>query len=247
MIRNLQESTLENLKKLRELDLQSNQITTLRANVLSGLVKLERLYLDGNRIETVQGSMRLGQQLKLLSMGGNRITSFPSAFFTKLNALSTLRLAGNLLSRVPNDLPGSLRVLSLDRNHIRALRSREMAQLRNLTSLSAAHNRLVSVDGALRLPHLTSLDVPGNHLKVLPGRLGPRLERLDCKQNAIQEVSFHHMSGMRQLRHLFLENNTIKTFEANALKNNMQLTNLALEQNLLSSIPDGYIYVNVYR
>ncbi|XP_071370713.1 nephrocan-like [Centroberyx affinis] len=237
-IHTLQESALENLKKLRLLDLQNNYITTLRANVLSGLVKLEWLHLDGNRIETVQGSLRLSQ-LNLLSFASNRIPSFPSAFFTPLKSLTTLCLAGNLLSRVPNDLPGSLTLLSLDKNQIRSLRNREMAQLRNLTSLSASHNRLVTVDSALRLPKLIFLEVPGNFLRVLPSRLSPRLERLDCKQNALQEVSFQHLSGMRELRHLFLENNTIKIFEANALRNSVHLANLALEQNLLSSIPDG--------
>ncbi|XP_045576763.1 nephrocan [Salmo salar] len=44
---------------------------------------------------------------------------------------------------------------------------------------------------------------------------------------------------MKQLKHLFLENNTIWNFEANALSNSVHLTNLALEWNLLSSIPDG--------
>ncbi|KAM4632877.1 nephrocan-like [Polymixia lowei] len=234
----LQESALQNLKKLRLLDLQNNHITTLRANVFSGLVKLECLHLDRNRIETIQGSLKLAQ-LNLLSFETNKIPSFPSTFFTQLKSLVTLYLAGNLLSRVPTGLPGSLTLLNLDQNQIRSLRNREMAQLRNLTSLSVAHNRLVSVDSALRLPKLTSLDVPGNYLTVLPSRLSPRMERLDCKQNALQEVLFHHLSGMRQLRHLFLENNTIKRFEANALKNNVHLTNLALEQNLLSSIPDG--------
>ncbi|XP_024275819.1 nephrocan [Oncorhynchus tshawytscha] len=237
-ITGLQESVFEGLKKLRLLDLQNNQITNLRSNTLSTLKKLECLYLDGNQIETVQGALRL-PQLNLLSLGNNKIPCFPSSFFTPLQSLTTLRLPGNLLSRVPLDLPHALSYLNLDRNQIRALRNREMGQLRNLTSLSASYNRLVSVDGGLRLPNLTVLELPGNQLRVLPSRLSPKLEKLDCRQNSIQEVTFQHLSGMKQLKHLFLENNTIWNFEANALRNSVHITNLALEQNLLSSIPDG--------
>ncbi|XP_036406173.1 nephrocan-like [Megalops cyprinoides] len=237
-IQSLQEPAFEGLRRLRVLDLQNNLITNLRASTLSPLVKLECLYLDGNNIETVQGSLRL-TRLNLLSMGNNRIPSLSSAFFTLLQSLATLRLPGNVLVRVPHDLPQALSSLNLDRNQIRALRSRELGHLRHLVALSVSHNKLVSVDGSLRLPNLTVLEVSGNHLRTLPSRLTSRLERLDCGQNSIQEVTFQQLSGMRQLRHLFLENNTIHHFEANALRNCMHLTNLALEQNLLAAIPEG--------
>ncbi|XP_019911699.1 nephrocan-like [Esox lucius] len=121
--------------------------------------------------------------------------------------------------------------------------SGECFAMSSLMSLSGLRldwkGKLVSVDGGLHLPNLTVLELPGNHLRTLPSRLSPNLERLDCRQNSIHEVTFQHLSGMKLLKHLFLENNTIQKFEANALRNNVQLTNLALEQNFLSSIPDG--------
>lgn len=75
---------------------------------------------------------------------------------------------------------------------------------------------------------------------MLPGRLGSELAKFDCRQNNIQEVTFQQVAGMRQLKHLLLENNTIRNFEAHALRNCVQLSNLALEQNLLSAVPHGY-------
>lgn len=238
-IQGLQESAFEGLKKLRVLDLQNNLITNLRANTLSPLVKLECLYLDGNNIESVHGSLKLAY-LNLLSLANNKIPSLSSAFFALLRSLATLRLTGNVLVRVPHDLPQALSSLNLDRNQIRSLRSRELGHLRHLAALSVSQNRLVSVDGSLRLPNLTVLELSGNHLRTLPSRLTPRLEKLDCRQNSIQEITYQQLSGMRQLRHLFLENNSIQHFEANALKNCVHLTDLALEQNLLPAIPDGY-------
>ncbi|XP_046877907.1 nephrocan-like [Hypomesus transpacificus] len=237
-LQGLGEAALEGLRRLRLLDLQHNHLSSLRAGVLANLVRLETLLLEGNRIETVQGSLRL-PQLNLVSLAHNKIPSFPSAFFSQTKSLRTLSLQGNLLTRVPPGLPHSLCLLDLGRNQVRALRSREMAHLRNLSSLSLSHNRLGSVDGGLRLPSLVELEVAGNMLRAIPSRLSPRLERLDCRQNLLQEVTQQQVSGLKQLKHLFLENNTIRSFEANALKNSGHLTNLALEQNLLVSIPAG--------
>ncbi|KAI4887676.1 hypothetical protein NFI96_014863, partial [Prochilodus magdalenae] len=237
-IHTLQESPLQGLKKLRVLNLQNNLISTLRSSTFSALTMLEALYLEGNKIETVQGALRLPMLIQL-SLANNKISSLPSAFFSSLQLLKTLDLSSNLLSKVPHDLPQALLHLNLDRNHIRTLKNRDMAQLRDLATLTACHNRLVSVDGGLRLPNLTVLELAGNQLRVLPGRLSVRLEKLDCGQNHIQEVTHQHLSGMRSLRHLFLENNTIWHFESKALRNSLHLTNLALEQNILSSFPDG--------
>ncbi|XP_017547957.1 nephrocan-like [Pygocentrus nattereri] len=237
-IHTLQESTLQGLKKLRLMNLQNNLIATLRSSTFSALTMLESLFLEGNKIETVQGALRL-PNLNQFSLANNKISSLPSTFFSSLQHLKTLDLSSNLLNKVPHDLPQALLHLNLDRNHLRTLKSRDMVQLRDLATLTACHNRLVSVDGSLRLPSLTVLELAGNYLRVLPGRLSARLEKLDCGQNHIQEVTHQQLSGMKQLRHLFLENNTIQHFESNALRNCLHLTNLALEQNLLSTFPNG--------
>lgn len=236
----LQESPLHSLRRLRVLNLQNNLITTLRANTLSALLKLESLYLNGNKIETIQGSLRL-PALNWFSMANNKISSLPSAFFSSLQALKTLDLSANLLTKVPHNLPQALIALNLDRNQIRSLKSRDLAQMRDLTTLSACYNRLVSVDGGLRLPNLTVLELAGNQLRVLPSRVSAKLEKVDCGQNQIQEVTHQQLSGLRHLKHLFLENNTIRQFEPNALRDCVHLTNLALEQNLLSTVPDGLV------
>lgn len=239
-IHTLQESPLHNLRKLRVLNLQNNLITTVRANTLSALLKLESLYLDGNKIETTQGVLEL-PVLNLFSLANNKIASLPSGFFSSLQHLKTLDLSFNLLTKVPHNLPRALIHLNLDRNQIRSLKSRELAQLRDLASLSACYNRLGSVDSGLRLPNLTVLELVGNQLRVLPSRLSTKLEKVDCGQNQLQEVTHQQLSGLRNLRHLFLENNTIRQFETNTLRDCIHLTNLALEQNLLSTIPQGSV------
>lgn len=237
-IHGLRESSLVGLKKLQTLNLQNNQISTLRANTLSLLENLQSLYLDGNKIQSIHGAPRL-PVLHMLSMGSNNISSISSAFFSSMHLLETLDVSSNHLTKIPHGLPRSLIHLNLDRNQIRSLRNRDMSQLHKLVTLSVSFNRLVSVDGSLRLPNLSVCELAGNRLRELPGSIGSKLEKLDCGQNNIQEVTYQQLAGMKQLKHLFLENNTIQRFEANALRNCVQLSNLALEQNLLSAIPLG--------
>ncbi|KAA0708357.1 Nephrocan [Triplophysa tibetana] len=234
----LQESSLVGLKKLRILHLQNNQISTLRASTLSLLENLESLYLDGNKIKSIHGAPRL-PTLNIRSMGSNSISSIPSAFFSSMHLLKILDLSSNHLTKIPHGLPQSLIHLKLDRNQIQSLRNRDMYQMRNLVSLGVSFNKLISVDTSLRLPSLSVCELAGNKLRELPGSLGSKLENLDCRQNNIQEVTYQQLAGMNQLKHLFLENNTIRNFEAGAFRNCMQLSNLALEQNLLSAIPYG--------
>lgn len=240
-IQTLQESALHGLRRLRVLNLQNNLITTVRSSTLSALLQLESLCLDGNKIETVQGILRL-PVLNWFSLSNNKISSLPSAFFSSVQLLKTLDLSSNLLTKVPHNLPQALSHLNLDRNQIRSLKSRGLAQLRDLTTLSACYNKLVSVDSNLRLPNLTVLELAGNQLRMLPSRLSTKLEKVDCRQNQIQDVTHQQLSGLTHLKHLFLENNTIRQFEPNALRDCVHLINLALEQNLLSTIPHGSVH-----
>lgn len=90
------------------------------------------------------------------------------------------------------------------------------------------------------LANLTTLEVSQNQLQALPLRLPARLQKLDCSGNLIGRVTvqdFQDFQDVRDLRHLFLDNNNVSLFEAGALQWCVQLSNLALEQNLLGSIP----------
>lgn len=112
-----------------------------------------------------------------------------------------------------------------------------MKHLENLTEFFLSENQLTSVDGAQLLPNLTTLELSKNQLQAMPPRLPGRLQKLDCSNNLIQRVTAQDFQGLQDLKHLFLDNNAVSTFEAGALQQCAQLSNLALEQNLLISIP----------
>ncbi|KFV71536.1 Insulin-like growth factor-binding protein complex acid labile subunit [Dryobates pubescens] len=235
-IKTLHASDFEGLMKLRVLDIRNNLIATLPPSAFSSLGNLQSLILDGNDMESVSAPLKL-PKLKYLSIAHNKLNSFPTNFFASFQNLQFLSLSGNFLTKVPLDLPKSLLSLKLDKNHLKTVRLRDMKHLENLSEFFLSENRLTSIDGAQLLPNLTILELSKNQLHTLPLRLPSRLQKLDCSNNLIQRVTAHNFQGLPDLKHLFLDNNIVSTFEAGALQQCAQLSNLALEQNLLISIP----------
>ncbi|NXW40129.1 NEPN protein, partial [Nyctiprogne leucopyga] len=235
-INTLHVSDFEGLMKLRVLDIRNNLIVTLSPSAFSSLCNLQSLVLDGNNMESVSAPLKL-PKLKYLSMADNKLNSFPTNFFASFQNLQFLSLSGNFLTKVPLDLPKSLLSLKLEKNQLKAVRLRDLKHLENLSEFFLSENHLTSIDGAQLLPNLTTLELSKNQLHTMPLRLPGRLQKLDCSNNLIQRVTAQDFQGLQDLKHLFLDNNAVSMFEAGALQQCVQLSNLALEQNLLISIP----------
>ncbi|NXX10983.1 NEPN protein, partial [Podargus strigoides] len=235
-INTLHVSDFEGLMKLRVLDIRNNLIATLSPSAFSSLCNLQSLILDGNNMESVSAPLKL-PRLKYLSMADNKLNSFPTNFFASFQYLQFLSLSGNFLTKVPLDLPKSLLSLKLEKNQLKAIRLQDMKHLENLSEFFLSENQLTSIDGAQLLHNLTTLELSKNQLLSMPLRLPGRLQKLDCSNNLIQRVTVQDFQGLQDLKHLFLDNNAVSMFEAGALQQCAQLSNLALEQNLLISIP----------
>ncbi|XP_029452897.1 nephrocan-like [Rhinatrema bivittatum] len=236
VIHSIYRSDFEGLPKLRVLEIQNNLISALRSSIFSTLFNLQSLILDGNGLESVSGPFQL-PHLKHLSLENNKLHAFPESFFAPLHSLQFLSLAGNLLTKVPPQLPRSLLSLKLERNQIKSVRLADMRHLENLMELFLSANQLSSMDGAHVLSNVTTLEISRNHLKAIPLRLPRRLQKLDCSNNLIPKVTGLDFQGLQDLKHLFLDNNALSFFEDGALQKCVQLSNLALEQNLLTAIP----------
>ncbi|NXJ96108.1 NEPN protein, partial [Corythaixoides concolor] len=235
-INTLHAADFEGLMKLRVLDIRNNLIVTLPPSAFASLCNLQSLILDGNNIESVSAPLKL-PRLKYLSMADNKLNSFSTNFFASFQNLQFLSLSGNFLTKVPLDLPKSLLSLKLEKNQLKTIRLRDMKHLENLSEFFLSENQLTSIDGAQLLPNLTTLELSKNQLHTMPLRLPGRLQKLDCSNNLIQRVTAQDFQGLQDLKHLFLDNNAVSVFEAGALQQCVQLSNLALEQNLLISIP----------
>jgi len=235
-IHTMHASDFEGLKKLRVLDIRNNLIATLPPSTFSSLCNLQSLILDGNNMESVSAPLKL-PRLKYLSVADNKLNSFPTNFFASFQNLQFLSLSGNFLTKVPLDLPKSLLSLKLEKNQLKTVRLRDIKHLENLSEFFLSENQLTSIDGAQVLPNLTTLELSKNQLHTMPPRLPGRLQKLDCSNNLIRRVTAQDFQGLQDLKHLFLDNNAVSVFEAGALQQCAQLSNLALEQNLLVSIP----------
>nr|XP_002714821.2 nephrocan-like [Oryctolagus cuniculus] len=229
-------SDFEGLKKLRILELKNNLLSCLSPGMFSSLLSLQSLSVDGNHVESVAGPLPL-PNLQHVSMENNKLHLIPSNFFTSLQSLQYVSFSGNFLTRIPVNLPKSLRSLKMERNQLKVVRFRDLKHLENLSHLYLSENLLSSMDGAQILSNLTTLELSQNQLQMLPLKLPARLQKLDCSNNLIQRVTAQDFQDLRDLKHLFLDNNIVSLFEAGALQGCSQLSNLALEQNLLLSIP----------
>ncbi|XP_021483726.1 nephrocan [Meriones unguiculatus] len=232
----LHSSDFEGLGKLKILELKNNLISALSPSMLSSLTSLQSLMVDGNNIASVAGPLNL-PHLKYVSMENNKLHLIPGNVFSSLQTLQFLSFSGNLLTKIPTNLPQSLLSLKLERNQLKVVRFRDVRHLENLSHLYLSGNFLFSIDGVQLLTNLTVLEVSQNRLQMLPPKLPARLQKLDCSSNFIQRVTAPEFQDLRDLKHLFLDNNVVSLFEAGALQRCSQLSNLALEQNLLLYIP----------
>ncbi|XP_057650648.1 nephrocan [Chionomys nivalis] len=232
----LHRSDFEGLKKLKVLELKNNLISSLSPSMFPSLISLQSLVVDGNNIESIAGPLNL-PHLKYMSMENNKLHLISGIVFASLQNLQFLSFSGNFLTKIPINLPRSLLSLKMERNQLKVIRFRDVRHLENLSHLYLSENFLSSIDGAQVLTNLTTLEVSQNRLQTLPPRLPARLQKLDCSSNFIQKVTAPEFQDLRDLKHLFLDNNVVSLFEAGALQRCSQLSNLALEQNLLLSIP----------
>ncbi|CAI9545862.1 unnamed protein product [Staurois parvus] len=237
-IRSVHHYDFDGLTKLKVLEIQNNMLLTLSFDVFSTLTNIQRLILDSNGMQSISGTAKL-TQLRYLGLENNKMLFFHEHFFSHFPSLQFLKLAGNQLAKIPAQLPRSLLSLRLERNNIKNVRVRDVKQLEILSELNLSGNQLSSADGIQTVVNLTSLDLSKNHLSSFPNKLPFKLQRLDCSDNQISRVTVQDMKSLSYLKHLFLDNNGMIQLEDKTLQWCVHLSNLAMEQNLLTSIPQG--------
>ncbi|KAM3871856.1 fibromodulin [Diretmus argenteus] len=198
--------------------LQQNQITGIQDGVFDNATDLVWVVLFQN-------------QLKSDKIGKN--------VFSKLKNLDRLYLDHNELTRVPPNLPKSIKDLRLGHNKISKILSNSFEGMTNLTNLQLHANAIEEVGGAFKgLKSLTMLDMRKNKLQQIPDILPERLHQLYLEFNSIESVPAEFLSMYPKLQFVRLAHNklTDKGIPSNVF-NVSTLVELDLSHNKLERIP----------
>ncbi|XP_028855263.1 leucine-rich repeat neuronal protein 2 [Denticeps clupeoides] len=241
LISSLNQSELEGLVNLTELDLSQNSFSTTRQlkitdlpallslhleenqfrhlpdAAFSGLPGLQELYLNHNRLRSISpGAFRGLEKLLRLHLNSNRLAVIDRRWFHALPQLEVLMIGGNPVDTIQdmNFKPlASLRSLVLAGMGLKELSGRSLEGLSSLESISFYDN------------HLTK--VPKEALQKLPG-----LKFLDLNKNPIQVLQRGDFRDMLHLKELGLNNmDELVSIEHSAMENLPELTKLEVTNN----------------
>ncbi|MBN1802155.1 MAG: leucine-rich repeat protein [Candidatus Lokiarchaeota archaeon] len=152
---------IQHLSDLLHLDLSNNKIKKITN--LENCKKLEHLDLSGNDIEKIEGLENL-KDLKELKLEENKIKAIEN--INHLSKLTWLDLRGNELTRIENlDELTNLETLNLSENPISKLEN--LDSLTNLKRLHVKYLPIVRIEGLDRLVSLEVLTISSNIKKYL--------------------------------------------------------------------------------
>uniref|UniRef100_A0AC34R6V4 Chaoptin n=1 Tax=Panagrolaimus sp. JU765 TaxID=591449 RepID=A0AC34R6V4_9BILA len=204
---------LRELKNLKMLDLESNNITYMRAH---NEVKLEEDMTLQNEL-----MLPLKKNLTELLLAFNQITDVPS----------------NILEGMEK-----LKHLDLSKNRIEKIEEICTSPLPNLIQLNLAGNYLRQITDYHvfdSLQSLVYLDLSYNRLKLLGKTAFEKLiglESLFLQNNMLKEFPRAALSGLSKLRYLLLDHNQITSLPNFAVQWLTHLERLSLSRNMIQSI-----------
>ncbi|NXH10561.1 LRRN2 protein, partial [Bucco capensis] len=240
-IARLEQSELDYLRNLSELDLSQNSFTNVWDFGLKSMPQLLSLHLEENQLtELPDGSFPGLGNLQELYLNHNQISRIAPQAFSGLSSLLRLHLNSNLLrtldSRWFQMLP-SLEILMIGGNRVDAILDMNFRPLSNLRSLVLAGMNLKEIsDYALEgLRSLESLSFYDNKLMNVPKKAleqVPGLKFLDLNKNPLQRVKQSDFTNMLHLKELGLNNmEELVSIDQFALINLPELTKLDVTNN----------------
>ncbi|XP_046902821.1 toll-like receptor 8 [Hypomesus transpacificus] len=176
------------------------------------------LHLEENHIANIsQKAFWDLQNLTLLSLNwmnkNYHTTHTADGAFMNLINLQELRMNGNGLKQIPNQLPTTLEILMLDNNKIISLNKSKLSGIKNIIKLFVSKNCFygnpcgttssIYYGTFSELTDLQELSLNDNNLTQVPQGLPKSLQKLQLASNKIQYISrddFHNLTNLRVLR-----------------------------------------------
>lgn len=211
------DSSLQFYAELTYLDLSINHLVNIPARTFAHQKKLEELHLNHNKISSITNKTFIGlSSLTVLNLRGNFLDTIGHGVFSTLSKLEELNLGQNGISRIEIgafDRLSNLRVLVLDDNQLATVPSPSLAPLSNLAELFLGINsfRTIPAGAFEMLQHLTNLDLKGAALVNISLHafrgLQNSLRQLELSDNRLQRIPTVHISELMRLEELSIGQN----------------------------------------
>ncbi|XP_078264974.1 toll-like receptor 7 [Rhinoraja longicauda] len=192
-----------------------NHISRVTSSSFPGLNNLMEIDLRCNCVP-----IRLGPKDRVCT----RPPRVETGAFSSLPALRSLYLDGNQLARIPEGLPRTLTLLSLEANSIFSLVKANFTELGNLESIYLGQNCYyrnpcntsyrIENDTFYNLSRLQVLSLKDNNLTHIPQRLPRSLRKLFLYNNMIRRVEDNDLAELVELEILDLSGNCPRCYNA---------------------------------
>ncbi|XP_052871342.1 protein slit [Anopheles cruzii] len=252
-IRYVSSDTFRHLQNLRHLVMGSNQLQRLDTDALPKTI--QSLQLSMNSLRSLNGSIRHLDELKLLFISENNLTTLAGELPHGSPNLMMITAQNNLLEHLPAEVRylKNLDNLCIPGNRLRSLDGL-LARATHLTKLLAQDNLIEELrkDEFAEAERLEELNLAGNRLTHLNGSL------LNCKglinanfsENRLKEFSLQEVAGLRKLRLLDLSHNRIEVLTGrmeNLIDSGLIISELRLNNNRLRSLDGALMGLNNLR
>ncbi|XP_052896524.1 protein slit [Anopheles moucheti] len=252
-IRYISGDTFRYLQNLRHLFMGNNQLQRIDTDALPKTI--HSLQLSVNQLRSLNGSIRHLDELKLLLINENNLTTLDGELPLGSPNLIMITAQHNQLEQLPAELRflKNLDNLCVPGNRLRSLDGL-LARATHLTKLLAQDNQISELrrDEFLEAERLEELNLAGNWLAHLNGSL------LNCKglinanfsENRLQQFSLQEVAGLRKLRLLDLSHNRIEVLSGrmeNMIDSGLIISELRLNNNRLRSLDGALMGLNNLR
>ncbi|VDN01367.1 unnamed protein product [Thelazia callipaeda] len=227
---------LRELKELRTLDLEGNNITEIDSNHEVEFLSEINLNLGNNRIKHIKdNAFSSFRKFGRLDLSYNQISAISSTAFESVSQMRQIDLSYNKIAHIPTgtfkNIAKSLRWMNLEENQLHQLPN-ALQPLRTLETLNLNGNKLTAMN---------------NHTI---NNMKPALTELLLAFNRLTEIPTQVLHGMKRLRHLDLSKNRIRSMGRLAFGKfdgtGTSLVKLNLAGNMIVNIsdPGAFLYMS---
>ena len=242
---------------LFELVLARNEIEVVPHDLFYDLVRISDIDLSYNRIKSLSVELFLhSEELCIVKFAGNQLSDFPVGLFKTTVNLTALDISYNQFSTWPsslnnNEFLSAVTWLTVESNFLREIPIGALQHFSNLKFASFWNNSLIQLPTGLLegLSQISFVDLAENDLTSLHGGIfdTPDVEVWDYNQHILYsnlDSSAYDALIVDGIRlGLDIGSNFIRTIDGDTFSK-CNLTNLYLEDNLLTEIPVG-LFTNI--